>query len=257
MSIGGSSYILRSLWAPGLRNLEVKERFQFDSVAALLHPPNSLLLESIRRALPHNQILSLALESVRVALQIPGDEGHVGISVRCQNPDELSRWLAEEFPSELSSVTELRLRVSSTRHQSEFQGLRKLLEALSNVVRLVCSNVDGGAGVVLAEHLASPHQESDGWHWHWPKLTHMELGDAWKWPELALTMIRERYGGSEMEPEDSSGGSPKWHPSPLTTLQLNRMGSMHPETFQGIERIVGKEALEEHGSDGEEHDGGE
>ncbi|KAG8914056.1 hypothetical protein FRC00_000934 [Tulasnella sp. 408] len=245
MSVGGSGYILRSLWSPVLRNLEVKERSQFDSIAALLHPPCPLLVEFVRRALPQNQLFSVTLESVRVDLQISGGERHVGISVRCGNPDELSRWLAEEFAAELSSVPELRLRVSSTRHQSEFQGLRKLVEALTNVERLICLNVDGGAGVVLAEHLASPHQASDGWHWNWPRLTHMELGDAWKWPTLALNVIRERYGASEEGPEGPDVGSLKRHaPPPLTSLWLDGMKSTHPETFHDIERIVGKKALD-------------
>ncbi|KAG9045065.1 hypothetical protein FS837_007112 [Tulasnella sp. UAMH 9824] len=256
MSVGGSGYILRSLWSPVLRNLEVKERSQFGSVAALLHPPCPLLVESVRRALPPSRLFSVTVESVRVDLQISGGGSHVGISVRCGNPDELSGWLAEEFAAELFSVSELRLRVSSTRHQSEFRGLRKLVEALKNVERLICLNVDGGAGVVLTEHLSSPHQAGDGWYWHWPRLTHMELGDAWKWPKLALTMIRERYGTSDKEPESLDIGGLKRHaPSPLTRLWLDGMKATHPETFQDIERIVGKKALEDHVYDDVEYDG--
>ncbi|KAG8940257.1 hypothetical protein FRC04_005466 [Tulasnella sp. 424] len=210
MTMGGSRYVLGSLCAPALRNLELKENLQRDLVASLLHPQSPLLLESIRHALPRNEIFSILIGSEFTALQISGEGRHVGISLRCQDPDELSCWVAEEFVLELSYVSEMRLRVSSTRPSSELQGLQKLMEGLDNVDQLVSPNVTAGAAALLVEHLASPYQTSAGWRWRWPDLRYVELDDAWKWSNLTLTMIQERYGSSQEEHGNPSGGAPNW-----------------------------------------------
>ncbi|KAG9045067.1 hypothetical protein FS837_007114 [Tulasnella sp. UAMH 9824] len=246
MMIAGSAYIIQHLSTPPLQNLELTERLRIHSepVALLLYPPSRLLLESIRGALPSCDKVILEIGYQHLVLEIEGVGGHVHLLLHCTDPDELTRWLAEEFASELSSVPELKLGVSSMLYESELQSLPKLIEALKSVVRLHCPLVQAAAGV-LVEHLAWPYLAGDGWRWHWPRLKHLRLDEAYNWNELALTMLRERYGASQEENGGTSDGIPKWYPSPLTTLSLRGMDVLHPETYQEILNIVGEEVMEE------------
>ncbi|KAG8894074.1 hypothetical protein FRC01_013174, partial [Tulasnella sp. 417] len=109
MTIAGSAYILSHLSTPPLRILELTERLQVqaDPITSLLCFPNRLLQETIRRALSRCEKVALDLEHESVTLEIKGVEGSVYFLLRCPDPDELTRWLAEEFVSELSSVPEL------------------------------------------------------------------------------------------------------------------------------------------------------
>ncbi|KIO15628.1 hypothetical protein M407DRAFT_34786 [Tulasnella calospora MUT 4182] len=145
-------------------------------------------------------------------------------------------------------AAELELEVSSTHPGSELHFLRNLLEALKGLEELDCPCANAAAGI-LAEHLASPYQASDGWRWHWPELKHLKLGDAYGWPEVALSMLQERYGSSPKEYGDLGIGTPKWYPCLLTTLALPGMNSRHPQAFQKIARIFGEPVLEEDDSD--------
>lgn len=246
MMIAGSAYIIHHLSAPPLQNLELTERLRIhpEPVTLLLYPPSRLLVDSIRGALPRCEKVTLEIGYQHLILEIEGVGGHVYLLLHCTDPDELTRWLAEEFVSELSSVPEVRLGVSSTLYESELQSLPKLIEALRSVVRLHCSLGQAAAGV-LVEHLAWPYLAGDGWRWHWPGLRHLKLDEAYNWNELALTMLRERYGASQEENGSTSDGIPKWYPSPLTTLSLRGMDVLHPETYQDVASIVGEEVLEE------------
>ncbi|KAG9045238.1 hypothetical protein FS837_006776 [Tulasnella sp. UAMH 9824] len=219
MSMAECSYVLGRLWAPVLRKLALRVNHSNDPVVVLLHPPRRLLLESIRRTLLQINRFEFKVGPDHAILEISGVNGHLDLRLQCPDSDELSGWLAEEFPLELLSVPELRLTVSYMDHDSEFQGLRKFLETLSNLERLHCPYVKGASGV-LAEHLMLPYQASDGWRWHWPGLKRLELGDWHNWDGQALAMLRERYGSSR-DHEHLTDGPLKWYPSPLTSLDLH------------------------------------
>lgn len=245
MLIVGSSYIVGHLWAPTLQNLQIKEKSSGYPVTSLLQTPNPLLLESIRRVLSRSKIFHFTTGPEHIFIEISGAEGRVDIELCCTGPDELGRWLVEEFVSELSSVPEFKLEVTSARPGSELNSLRKLLGALNNVVALDCACANAAAGI-LAEHLASPYETSDGWRWNWPYLRHLKLGDTYQWHELALNMFRERYGSfqEEVEEPQASVGTQRWHPCPLDTLSLPGLNSSHPTTFHDIAGIFGEGALE-------------
>ncbi|KAG8893165.1 hypothetical protein FRC00_010915 [Tulasnella sp. 408] len=161
LSMAGCNYVIGRLWAPALRKLALRVNHRNDPVVGLLQPPRRLLLESIRRSLVQINRFEFTVGPDHAILEISGVKGHLDLRLQCPDADELSGWLAEEFPSELSSVPELRLTVSYMDHDSGFQGLRKFLETLSDLERLHCPYVKGASGV-LAEHLMLPHQESGG-----------------------------------------------------------------------------------------------
>ncbi|KAG8897519.1 hypothetical protein FRC00_004140 [Tulasnella sp. 408] len=161
MSMVWSSYVTGRFWAPAIRRLALSVNYSGVPVVGLLHPPRQVLLKSIRRSLVQIYSFELEVGRYQAMLRIGGVEGYVNLRIACPDVDELSGWLAEEFPSELSSVPELTLTVSYIDHDSGFQGLRKLLKALSNLVRLNCPGVKG-ASDVLAEHLMLPYQANDG-----------------------------------------------------------------------------------------------
>ncbi|KAG8915221.1 hypothetical protein FRC00_006563 [Tulasnella sp. 408] len=242
MGVAKSGGIVGSLRAPALRNLWLKESHQVDSVVPLLHTPNPLLLQSIQRALARCDRIVLVVGKEDFTFNIQGEEGQVHLAIGCRNPDELGSWLAEKFASELVLISEVRLVGGSALPGQEFGGLRKLLEALNNVAVLICPYVEPIADA-LVKHLALPYREDDDLRWHCPELRHIRFDDAHKWPELALTMFRERYEPSQKEDEEPGLGTPKLYPCPLDTLQLGGMKSKHPETFQEIARIVGEEVL--------------
>ncbi|KAG8915222.1 hypothetical protein FRC00_006564 [Tulasnella sp. 408] len=251
MSIARSSYIVGHLRAPSLKILRLRETLQVDSIIPLLRPPNSLLLPHIQHTLAHSEILNLTLGHKRILLKIEGKGGDADLAFFCTDPENLGRWLVDEFVSELSSVSELELGVTSTHPISALNFLGNLLQALRNITRLRCPCANAAAGI-LAEHLASPYYASDGWRWHWPGLRHLKLGDAHEWHEVALKMLQERYGSSQKEYGDLGIGTPKWYPCPLITLSLPGMSACHPKTFRDIAGIVGKGVLE--GDDHDDHD---
>ncbi|KAG9045066.1 hypothetical protein FS837_007113 [Tulasnella sp. UAMH 9824] len=248
--IARSSAIVGHLRAPSLKNLRLKETLQADSIIPLLQPPNSLLLHHIRHALAQNKSLHLTIGRKRILLRIEGKEEDVYLSFFCTDPDELGRWLVDEFVSELSSVPELVLEVTSTHPIPAHHFLGNLLQALPNLIGFHCPCVNGAAGI-LAEHLASPYHASDGWRWHWPGLRNLKLEGADEWHEVALKMLQERYGTSEKEYGDRGIGTPKWCPRPLFTLSLPGMKFCRPKTFRDIAGIVGKGVLEGDDSDDE------
>lgn len=242
LTIGGSRYILGSLRAPALQNLELRERLHVTSVTTLLRPPNPLFLETIRRNLSSSKTCSITIESSTVALEILGEETGVILSLRCVDSGQFSLWLGEMLASQQASMPETRLRVSLPARGSEL-GFRKLVQALPNVVRLVFNTNNTEAVEILMQHLVTPYQADDGLRWHWAGLRDVNFNGVWKWPRSVLDFVRERYGRREQG--DPSFGVPKWFPSPLTTLQVGRMKFEHPETFQEIKDIVGEEVLGE------------
>ncbi|KAG8915220.1 hypothetical protein FRC00_006562 [Tulasnella sp. 408] len=247
MTIPGTAYILQYLSTPLLRNLKLTEslRPQADSLAPLLLPPSPVLADSIRDALVHCKKLTLAVQWGHYDLGIEGAEGHVYLSLRCRDRDEVTRWLVQEFVSELSSVPELKFEASSALPGPQLRSLPELLKALRNVARLECPCV-GSAAAILVDHLAQPYQGSDGWRWHWPGLRHLRLHDADDWNPLALTaLFFQRYAAPQRAGKDLSAGTPKWYPCSLATLQLGAVKSRHPIVFQAITRIVGEGVLED------------
>ncbi|KIO30815.1 hypothetical protein M407DRAFT_20142 [Tulasnella calospora MUT 4182] len=248
MSKAEIAYILKHLSTPPLRNLKLMESIHSEvdgTLTPLLHPPSRILIESIRRALVHCDKVALMLDPERCSLEVKGAGGYVSLSrLKCADPDELTRWVMEELASELSSMPELHLglEVLSMCPGPELRSLAKLMKVLKNVARLSCMQVSAEVNVVL-KHLARPYQASDGWRWHWPGLKHLDLNGAFSYNDLALTMIRDRYGTPQEEDGGTGDGTPKWRPSPLTTLRLGQMKSLQPKIFQDIVDIVGKEVL--------------
>ncbi|KAG9015966.1 hypothetical protein FRB90_004036 [Tulasnella sp. 427] len=193
MTMNVSYLIQAGIHAPGLRVLELKER-STEMDGQFLRRPAPILQDTIRKALHHNKLFSIAAGSGPTVFQILGEERHVSLSFRCRDPAEFSDWLANQFGPELSSVTEVHLRVSYAAASTVGpHSLRRLLESLDDVERLICPSASAGIENLLADHLGTPHGTSDGWHWSWPMIKHVELYDSWRWSDLVLSMLRSRY----------------------------------------------------------------
>ncbi|KAG9015968.1 hypothetical protein FRB90_004038 [Tulasnella sp. 427] len=207
-----------------------------------LRRPAPILLDTIREALHHNKLFSIASGSGPTVFQILGEEGDVSLSFRCRDPAEFSDWLANQFGPELSSVTEVYLRVSYAAASTVGpHSLRRLLESLDDVERLICPSASAGIENQLADHLGTPHKTSDGWHWSWPMIKHMELYDSWRWSDLVLSMLRSRY-----QPANPGDGKQLLLPVPLERLRLNGVKNERPEIYREIMSLVGEGVLEEY-----------